>query len=390
MDKIEIIEKKDFQTLFEQITKVEQQQNNLRLKKAEYKRVKKENLKAEIKKLKFENKKNRSNLIAKLKYDYENDLELLNKSIEDEIIILQSQKSALKNQPKIKKEKETSEKKLQRTIQIASLKQKTKNEIQFQKELLKRNLGDQEKTKIIKQNIKAIKYNKTLAIRKLNEKVLFSPFVRFFKYLLDLIVRLGLYFKRLWNVFKSNCPNIAQFLVFFMLSNGVTILQLLLMPLIKAMLNNTDLVNISFQFGQIGKNIDGSKYYMFDYAKGVIVDGKGGGLAYFLSIQITLAIAQIINFFTQRNITFKSNSNPWIAAMWYLIAYLAITLIAAAAQGLYKAPIYNLLMNTWGLGSSGELIADFITMIINSAISFWVFFPIFKVIFKQVPEQEVV
>ena len=191
-------------------------------------------------------------------------------------------------------------------------------------------------------------------------------------------------------MFKSNYPNIAQFFVFFMLSNGVTVLQLLMMPIIKALLNNTDLVNVSFQFGQVGKNFDGSKYYMFDYAAGVIVDGKGGGLAYFLSVQITLAIAQVINFFSQRNITFKSNSNPWIAAMWYLIAYVAITLIAAAAQGLYKAPIYNLLMNTWNMGATGELFADFITMIINSAISFWVFFPIFKVIFKQVPETEVV
>lgn len=27
-------------------------------------------------------------------------------------------------------------------------------------------------------------------------------------------------------------------------------------------------------------------------------------------------------------------------------------------------------------------------MIINAAISFWVFFPIFKVIFKQVPEED--
>jgi len=57
---------------------------------------------------------------------------------------------------------------------------------------------------------------------------------------------------------------------------------------------------------------------------------------------------------------------------------------------LYKAPIYNLLINTWNLGTTGERIADAITMIINSAISFWVFFPIFKLIFKNrtQPEQE--
>ena len=96
-----------------------------------------------------------------------------------------------------------------------------------------------------------------------------------------------------------------------------------------------------------------------------------------------MAIAQIINFFAQRNVTFKSSSSIGKAAFWYVIAYIIITIGAAALQGLYKAPIYNLLMNTWGMGAAGETIADVITMIINSAISFWVFFPIFKVIFKS-------
>ena len=34
-------------------------------------------------------------------------------------------------------------------------------------------------------------------------------------------------------------------------------------------------------------------------------------------------------------------------------------------------------------GAGGETFADVITMIINAAVSFWVFFPIFKLIFKQ-------
>jgi hypothetical protein len=45
-------------------------------------------------------------------------------------------------------------------------------------------------------------------------------------------------------------------------------------------------------------------------------------------------------------------------------------------------------MNTWGWGATGETIADFITMIIYSAISFWVFFPIFKLIFPQSKEKQ--
>ena len=74
------------------------------------------------------------------------------------------------------------------------------------------------------------------------------------------------------------------------------------------------------------------------------------------------------------------------AAFWYAVAYVVITIAAAALQVLYKDPIYAWAIATMGEG--GETAADVITMIINAAISFWVFFPIFKVIFKQEPSQE--
>lgn len=193
---------------------------------------------------------------------------------------------------------------------------------------------------------------------------------------------------KFWANFKEKHPNLAQFLVFFLLSNGVTVLQLVLMPVLRGLFEQTSLININFQILQFGQNFDGSSYFVFDYGAGPLSAGGGGGLAYFLAVQIAIGVAQIINFFAQRNITFKSNSNIWKAAMWYVIAYFVITIGAAAAQGFYKAPIYNLLMNTWGMGSFGETMADMVTMIINSAISFWVFYPIFKVIFKQEPDKQ--
>jgi putative flippase GtrA len=160
------------------------------------------------------------------------------------------------------------------------------------------------------------------------------------------------------------------------------------MPLFRNIFNGTSLVETSFQVLPVGTGADGvSPFYIFDYASGALPEG-GGGLAYFLAVQITLAIAQIINFFAQRNVTFKSNTSVAKAAIWYFIAYVLITFAAAALQGFYKAPIYHLFMETWGMGTTGGTIADVITMIINSALSFWIFFPIFKVIFKRVPENE--
>jgi len=191
-----------------------------------------------------------------------------------------------------------------------------------------------------------------------------------------------------WKDFEEKHPNITQFLVFFILSNGVTLLQMLLLPLLKQIFLQTSLIDTSFQVVRIGHNLDGSPYYIFNYAAGALADGGGGGLAYFLAVQITIGIAQVINFFAQRNITFKSNGNPWKAAFWYLVAYIFISIGAAALQGVYKVPIYNLFINSWRMGATGETLADFITMIINAAISFWVFFPIFKLIFKNTPKED--
>lgn len=184
----------------------------------------------------------------------------------------------------------------------------------------------------------------------------------------------------MWNKFKVDHPTTAQFLIFFIISNGVTVLQMIMMPLIKYIFGMTDLVNIGFQTMQVG-TVGGSPYYVFDYAAGAIELGGGGGLAYFLAVQSTMAVAQIINFFLQRNVTFKSNTSVVKAALWYVLAYLLISVGAAALQGFYKDPIYRFFQEM--MGTAGITLADFVTMLINCAVSFWVFFPIFKVIFKQ-------
>lgn len=186
----------------------------------------------------------------------------------------------------------------------------------------------------------------------------------------------------IWGRFKEKHPGIAQFIVFFMISNGVTVLQMILMPFIKYLFEFTSLVTTNFQILPVGHNLDGSVYYVFDYASGSIANGGGGGLAYFLAVEITLLIAQSINFFLQRNVTFKSNTSVVMAAVWYFIAWVVISVGAAALQGLYKTPIYEFCMNLMGQGA-GMMAADLITMFINCIISFWVFFPIMKIIFKQ-------
>ena len=191
--------------------------------------------------------------------------------------------------------------------------------------------------------------------------------------------------KRWWTAFEDKHTTAAQFIVFFILSNGITVLQLVLMPAFKAAFAHTSLVDTAFHFLPVGVS-HGHTAFLFDYPAGSMSVCGGGGLAYFLAVEITLLIAQVISFFAQRNVTFKSNSSVGKAAFWYAVAYVVITIAAAALQVLYKDPIYACAISTMGAG--GETVADVITMIINAAISFWVFFPIFKVIFKQEPSKE--
>ena len=110
---------------------------------------------------------------------------------------------------------------------------------------------------------------------------------------------------RWWKNFETTHTTAAQFIVFFILSNGITVLQLVLMPAFKAAFAHTSLVDTAFQFLPVGVS-NGHTVFLFDYPAG-----------------------------------------------------------------------------SMSMGGGRETVADVVTMIINAAISFWVFFPIFKVIFKQ-------
>lgn len=183
------------------------------------------------------------------------------------------------------------------------------------------------------------------------------------------------FFKNIWNRFKTKHPEISTFIVFFISSNIVTIIQMVLQIILSNILESTNLVNINFQYLPVPgatNFVTGEQYYIFDFKA-----GEAGGLAFFLATYITIGIAQVINFFLQRNVTFKSKTNPWIAALWYLLAFVAITLISSALLGLYKKPIFDL------FGSSLEWLANIVVVLINCGISFWVFYPIFKIIFPK-------
>lgn len=95
---------------------------------------------------------------------------------------------------------------------------------------------------------------------------------------------------------------------------------MVLMPLVRYLSGFTPLVSTGFQMLPVRRNLDGRTYHVFDYVAGNIASGGGGGLAYFLAVEITLSVTQVINFFLQRNVTFKPNTSVIRVVVQYFIA----------------------------------------------------------------------
>ena len=200
---------------------------------------------------------------------------------------------------------------------------------------------------------------------------------------------------RLWWV---RHPRLAEFIRFYAVANFVTLLQFALVPFLQLLFKKTFLVDVDFHmFGPIGaggahrmETINGvtalNPYYVFNYTGGEVnglveknlnnVPGlywAHGGLAYFLAMFMTLVIAQIINFVMQRNIAFKSKSNVLKAAFWYALATIIITVGNSALYGFYQP---------WLFSRMGETLGGIIAAFFQALISFWVFYPILRTIFK--------
>lgn len=73
--------------------------------------------------------------------------------------------------------------------------------------------------------------------------------------------------KRWWSAFEDKHTTAAQFIVFFILSNGITVLQLVLMPVFKWLFVQMSLSNIPVQFLPVGVS-HGHTVYLFDYPAG--------------------------------------------------------------------------------------------------------------------------
>ena len=185
-----------------------------------------------------------------------------------------------------------------------------------------------------------------------------------------------------WNSFEDKHPKVSkwvyQIFYFFVFSMMVTIFQYLIFTFMPGLLGK-GLAGTEFMWPQVPLKMFDVEFtwsllgyqVLRDSAGAVLI---GGGLGYFISYETGSFLAQCINFPLQRNITFKSHGNPWYQAVWYLAAWIVISLICNGFNNLwmpiaseYVSPaIYNVLVT-----------------FITGGVSMIIFFFVFKIIFPE-------
>lgn len=191
-----------------------------------------------------------------------------------------------------------------------------------------------------------------------------------------------LWWNTTWNVFSRKHPKAAKLLCqlfyFWVFSMSVTVFQYLMFTFLPYLMGE-ELAAIEFMWPQIPVHIAGYSYKWnilgYDIARNAAGEVViGGGLGYFLSYEIGSFLAQCINFPLQRNITFKSHGNVVYQAVWYLIAWVLISLFCNGingiwlpiAQAYFSPAVYNLLVT-----------------FITGGVSMVIYFFVYKIIFPE-------
>ena len=162
-----------------------------------------------------------------------------------------------------------------------------------------------------------------------------------------------------------------QFVKFYLFSLLVTLLQYLLLTFLPTIINNnTDWCSIPCQLFRVKLGIVDT--YIFNYP---VTGDETGGMGYFAAFAITLFIAQCVNFPMQRNVTFKSHGNVWYQAMWYVIAFVVITVVCSVLMSIY-VPICKQFLE--------PAVYNILITVINGGVQMVIYFPVYKIIFPEV------
>ena len=121
--------------------------------------------------------------------------------------------------------------------------------------------------------------------------------------------------------------------------------------------------------------------YSQDFAWWVFVyPAVVGGLGYFIVSNVANIIAQIVAFFVNKEKTFNSGANIAVALPIYIVFTIALTFFSA-----WLNPTLKEVFVGWGLE---EVAAKNIATMICSAVQFFLYFPVDKILFHKKKEEK--
>ncbi len=105
-----------------------------------------------------------------------------------------------------------------------------------------------------------------------------------------------------------------------------------------------------------------------------------GGLGYFIVSNVANIIAQIVAFFVNKEKTFNSGANVAVALPIYIVFTIALIFFSA-----WLNPTLKEVFVGWGLE---EVAAKNIATMICSAVQFFLYFPVDKILFHKKKEEK--
>ncbi|HIU68923.1 MAG: hypothetical protein KH282_01355 [Clostridiales bacterium] len=160
----------------------------------------------------------------------------------------------------------------------------------------------------------------------------------------------------------SGIKTLWQFVKFIVVSLLACIVQFALVNLIPLIPQVKEMYNEAFH------------WFVFDYPV------EDGGLGYFIAFNVANVAAQIVAFFVNKEKTFNSGANIAVALPIYIIFTLALICFSA-----WLSPtLYGAFLR---LGAN-DAISRNVATAICSAIQFFLYFPVDKLLFKKPKEKK--
>jgi putative flippase GtrA len=164
----------------------------------------------------------------------------------------------------------------------------------------------------------------------------------------------------------SGVNTLWQFVKFIFVSLGACIVQVVSLAILYNIPAIKELSDTAFH------------WWVFDYP---VIEGERCGLALFISANVANILAQIVAFFINKEKTFNSSANTAITLPIYIIFTIGLVCFSAWLNPV----VLQLCVNKFALGSG---LALTIATAVCSALQFFLYFPVDKILFHKKKEDK--